>query len=442
MKKEQKLNRLDIMALVLGAIIGWGSFTLPGSKFLPQSGVINTMIGFVLGGVLVSSVVIGYRTLMQNNHEDGGEFSYTLRNLGQGHGFVVGWALVLCYLSLVPLNATAAALILKEIIPGGLRFGYLYEVAGYPVYLSEVGIAALVVVIFAYINIRGVSVSAKVQQVLSGLLFFNILFVLLYMLFHVDLSVFYQNYFVGYRFDFRQISGVVAITPFLFVGFDVVPQVTTDLGFPAEKTIRISIITVFIGAFIYNALNWVAGLAFSAEEAAAQNWAVGAAVLRYMGTGGFILLTLALFGAVFGGINGFMISSSKLLGAMAAYRMIPAKYQEKNQVGVYRNAILFVSALSILAPFLGREIIIYVVDMCSLMAAIVYGYICFIGIRYSTGKYRIMSVLGLLASILFVGLLVWPGSPSCLQTSSIIITVLWVVLGIFYYFTVAAKKKA
>ena len=175
---------------------------------------------------------------------------------------MVGWALALCNLSLVPLNATAAAQILKQIIPGGLRFGYLYEVAGYPVYLSEVGIAALVVAIFAYINIRGVSVSAKVQQILSGLLFFNVLFVLLYMLFHVDLSVFYQNYFVGYLFDFRQISGVVAITPFLFVGFDVVPQVTTDLGFPAEKTIRISIVTVFIGAFLYNALNWVAGLAF------------------------------------------------------------------------------------------------------------------------------------------------------------------------------------
>ena len=112
MKKDQKLSRIDIMALVLGAIIGWGSFTLPGSKFLPQSGVVNTMLGFLLGGVLVSFVVIGYRTLMQNNHEDGGEFSYTLHNLGQGHGFVVGWALALCYLSLVPLNATAAALIL------------------------------------------------------------------------------------------------------------------------------------------------------------------------------------------------------------------------------------------------------------------------------------------------------------------------------------------
>ncbi len=43
---------------------------------------------------------------------------------------------------------------------------------------------------------------------------------------------------------------------------------------------------------------------------------------------------------------------------------------------------------------------------------------------------------------LFVGLLVWPGSPSCLQLPSIIITTLWVVLGIFYYFTVATKKKA
>lgn len=440
MKKNKKLSQVDIIALVLGSIIGWGSFTLPGTKFLPQSGIVNTMLGFLLGGIFVSFVVIGYRTLMQYNNEDGGEFSYTFHHLGRVHGFVVGWALSLCYLSLVPLNATAAALILKEIIPGGVQFGHLYDVAGYQVYLSEIIVAGIVIAIFAYINIRGLSISAKVQQVLSGLLLFNIVFVLAYMLFKVDLSVFYERYFMHTEINWKQISGVVAITPFLFVGFDVVPQVTTDLGFKAEKAIKLSIFTIFVGAFLYNALNWVAGLNFTPEQAKAQNWAVGAAVLNQMGGIGFALLCIALFGAVFGGINGFMISSSKLLGAMSHYHLIPEKYQEKNQVGVYRNAILFVSVISAVAPFLGREVIIYVVDMCSLMAAIVYGYICFIGLKYTTGKYRFFTALGLLVSIMFVLLLFWPSSPSRLQLPSIILSILWAGLGVFYYFTVARKK--
>lgn len=440
MKKNKKLSQVDIIALVLGSIIGWGSFTLPGTKFLPQSGIVNTMLGFLLGGIFVSFVVIGYRTLMQYNNEDGGEFSYTFHHLGRVHGFVVGWALSLCYLSLVPLNATAAALILKEIIPGGIQFGHLYDVAGYQVYLSEIIVAGLVIAIFAYINIRGLSISAKVQQVLSGLLLFNIVLVLVYMLFKVDLAVFYERYFLNTQISWKQISGVVAITPFLFVGFDVVPQVTTDLGFKAEKAIKLSIFTIFVGAFLYNALNWVAGLNFSPEQAKAQNWAVGAAVLNQMGIIGFALLCIALFGAVFGGINGFMISSSKLLGAMSHYHLIPEKYQEKNQVGVYRNAILFVSVISAVAPFLGREVIIYVVDMCSLMAAIVYGYICFIGLKYTHGKYRFFTALGLIVSIIFVLLLFWPGSPSRLQMPSIILSVLWAGLGAFYYFTVARKK--
>lgn len=441
MKQNKKLSQVDIMALVLGSIIGWGSFTLPGTKFLPQSGIVNTMIGFLLGGIFVSFVVIGYRTLMQYNSEDGGEFSYTFHHLGRTHGFIVGWALSLCYLSLVPLNATAAALILKEIIPGGVQFGHLYDIAGYQVYLSEIIVAAMVIAIFAYINIRGISLSAKVQQALSGLLLFNIVMVLSYMLFKVDLHVFYQRYFEHAEINWQQISGVVAITPFLFVGFDVVPQVTTDLGFKAEKAIRLSIVTIFVGAFLYNALNWIAALNFSPEQAKAQNWAVGAAVFSQMGAVGFALLCVALFGAVFGGINGFMISSGKLLGAMAHYHLIPEKYQEKNRVGVYRNAILFVSLISALAPFLGREVIIYVVDMCSLMAAIVYGYICFISIKYTKGMYRFFTALGLLVSIVFVFLLFWPSSPSRLQVPSIILSVLWAGLGCFYYFTVARRKS-
>ena len=48
-KMENKLNPIDILSIALGSIIGWGSFTLPGSKFLPESGVINTAIGLTLG---------------------------------------------------------------------------------------------------------------------------------------------------------------------------------------------------------------------------------------------------------------------------------------------------------------------------------------------------------------------------------------------------------
>lgn len=46
---QKKLGVGEVFAILLGAIIGWGSFMLPGTKFLPQSGVINTSIGLFFG---------------------------------------------------------------------------------------------------------------------------------------------------------------------------------------------------------------------------------------------------------------------------------------------------------------------------------------------------------------------------------------------------------
>ena len=34
---KKYLNRLDVFSIVVGGIIGWGSFMLPGTKFLKES---------------------------------------------------------------------------------------------------------------------------------------------------------------------------------------------------------------------------------------------------------------------------------------------------------------------------------------------------------------------------------------------------------------------
>lgn len=73
-QKEKMLGKVDILALALGSIIGWGSFTLPGTKFLSQSGVINTAIGLVLGGVAITFILSSYQIMMGTHSEDGVSF--------------------------------------------------------------------------------------------------------------------------------------------------------------------------------------------------------------------------------------------------------------------------------------------------------------------------------------------------------------------------------
>ena len=56
MPAEKKgLSKFDILNLVIGSIIGWGSFILPGSFFLPKSGVLSTVLGLCIGGIFVTT---------------------------------------------------------------------------------------------------------------------------------------------------------------------------------------------------------------------------------------------------------------------------------------------------------------------------------------------------------------------------------------------------
>ncbi|NLB19764.1 MAG: APC family permease [Clostridium sp.] len=429
----KKLSRFDILALALGSIIGWGSFTLPGSKFLNESGIISTAIGFLLGGIAITFIQKGYHVMMRSHFEDGGEFSYTYTTMGKPHGFLVGWSLILAYLSMVPLNATAFVLVLKRIFGEGLNYIYLYEIAGYPVYLSEILIASAIIILFAFINIKGLKVSSRVQNVMIMIMMANIVVIFTYMIFTTDLTQMQNTYFTGYTLNFSQIAKVFAVIPFLFVGFDVIPQMATDLGFEQGKATKIAIIAIFAGVVFYNLNNIITGMVYAPGEAKELEWALGTAVLNHMGTIGFGLLALSLAGAVAGGINGFTMAGSKLAGAMATYGFLPEKLSLVNKQGVFHHGVKFIAAVSLLAPWFGRAVIIYIVDMSSLLAAITYFYVCYIAAKSVKGMEKIQATIGAAVSLSFIALLVIPGSPGRLSGGALIALAVWTVLGLIYY---------
>ncbi len=428
------LSRIDLLSLVVGSIIGWGSFTLPGDKFLSESGVINTGLGLIIGGLAVTVIQKGYYIMKQNHHEDGGEFSYTFKHLGRKHGFIVGWSLLLCYLSLVPLNATAFVLVIKKLFGSRAEWLYLYDVAGYQVFLSDIIIASSIIILFAYINIRGIRASSNTQNIMVLFLVLSVLAVFIMMNFQVDHTMFVTEYLQNDQIDLGEISRILAIVPFLFVGFDVIPQVTTELNFRAEQATRIAVISIFIGVLLYNLLNIITAFAFTPDEASKQQWAAGTAVMNYAGELGFLLLVIALAAAVTGGINGFMLSSSKLIGALSNRGLFPAKYNELNKKRVFENGIRFITGVSLIAPWLGREVIIYIVDMASLLAAVAYFYVCYIGCKMAVNrKDRFLTLLGSGISLTFIALLIIPWSPGHLSPASIILMMVWVIAGLFYY---------
>lgn len=439
---NKKLGVSEVFAILLGAIIGWGSFMLPGTKFLPNSGVINTSIGLFVGTMAIVMIERSYRYMLQQDIDEGGEFSYILIFMGRKNAFVVGWFLFLAYLSLVPLNATAFPLVIDKLFPGALNFGYLYTVAGDPIYIGEVLVSVLIVLFFMALNLRGIKQSGKVQFVIVAALIVCVLAVFAAMLFKADKGRFYENYVADNGFNLSQVVQVVAITPFLFIGFDAIPQLVKDMNISRKKASLMAVTALLIGMSCYIMLNFTTGLAYGPQEAKALDWALGNGVLENLGMVGFLLLVIALGSAVAGGINGFMICSTKLMSSMGNQNILPTVFGKKNHQGILRNAILIVSVISMGACFFGREVVTWIVDMCSFGAAVTYFYVCFNTLMIGKARrVRIEAAIGALFGLSFMLLLIIPVSPAALSTPALIFLGVWVAAGALFFVRLCLKDR-
>ncbi len=136
---EQKkyLGISGAWALAFGCSVGWGSFVMPGTTFLPIAGPIGTALGLGLGGLVMLLLAVNYHYLMNRYPDGGGAYTYTKLTFGYDQGFLSAWFLILTYIAIIWANATALPLIARTLLGDTFRFGYLYQIAGYPIYVGE-----------------------------------------------------------------------------------------------------------------------------------------------------------------------------------------------------------------------------------------------------------------------------------------------------------------
>ena len=130
---QRKLSPLNVWALALGSIIGWGAFVMPANTFLPNAGPLGTLIAMAAGAIIMVVIALNYSYMINHFPVAGGEFTFTNASFGPTCGFLCAWFLGLSYLAIVPLNDTALALIGRNLFPNLTQWGYLYSVEGYSI---------------------------------------------------------------------------------------------------------------------------------------------------------------------------------------------------------------------------------------------------------------------------------------------------------------------
>lgn len=447
----KSLSPLHVWALALGCIIGWGCFILPGIRFLPESGPLAACIGFAIGGGMLIFVALSYGKMVENYPVAGGAFVYAYAGFGPTAAFICGWALVLGYLCIIALNGTALALLSRFMLPGVFEFGHMYDVAGWNVYAGELLFISSVILFFGIINYRGGVVAGSAQLFMALALVLGALIFAGSTLFTPTTSISnMQPMFAEHKSWIASVAAVVAIAPWLYVGFDTIPQAAEEFDFSHDKSSRLMVVAIAGGAALYAIVTVAVSIVtpYPALLASKPVWAMGTVAEMAMGRAGSIILALAVIAGICTGINGFYIATSRLIFGMARAKFLPLWFGRVHPVyNTPCNAILFTIVLSLIAPWFGREALSWVVDMSSVGTILAYGFTSLTAYKFMRGhphlpgaaKGRVYAIIGSLASLLCLGLLTIPGSPAAISTESWYALLGWVGLGVVFYFAKARE---
>lgn len=448
---QQNLSEKFVWAIAYGSCIGWGSFILPGD-WISQSGSIAAAIGITIGALLMIIIGVSYGALVKHFPVSGGAFAFSYLSFGRYVSFFSSWFLTFGYICVVALNATAFSLLLKFMMPGVLEHGKLYTIAGWDVYITEIIIATALLLLFTFITIRGAQVSGSLQY------YFCIAMVV------VVLLMFFGSFFgSGFSLSnlqplseekkgwFTSIIMIVAVAPWAYVGFDNIPQTAEEFDFAPNKTFKLIVYSLLAAAGTYVLMILYTGWLSSHGAENSDLWATGAVTQQSFGYIGLFVLAVAITMGIFTGLNGFLMSSSRLLFSMGRSGIMPSVFSKIHpRFKTPYVAILFLGALTLIAPWLGRTALTWIVDMSSTGVSVAYFVTCLSATKlFSFNKesntyapiYKSFAIVGSIFALIFLGLLLIPGSPATLSTPSYIALIVWLVLGLAFFVVRYPKLK-
>ena len=456
----RKLSPLAVWALSFGCSVGWGSFVMPGTTFLPNAGPLGTAIGISAGALIMVIFGVNYSYLINRYPDSGGTYSYSKNLFGYDHGLLSAWFMGLVYLAITWANATAIPLIFRNIFGDALQFGYCYTIAGYDVYAGEILLSLAALLVFGFICLRGIKLTAVIQTVLAILLIAAVAFAFIAAFIKRDTSASAAlvPLFSKDRSPFIGILLVISMAPWAFAGFESVSHTAEEYKFPHKKILRVLIIGIVTSAAAYIMLSLIAA---SAQPEGFSNWSdylkgMGSlgvvkgmptlyGVYSSLGSFGLVIIGVAAAAAIITGLVGNITAASRLMYSMSRDDMLPERFGRLNRFGSPYAAIIFIVAMSLPIPFFGRSAISWIVDVNTIGVTVAYAYTSAAAFRQAKldnkRGMKTLGISGIVISAFFLIYFLTPKLATSFSVESYLILMLWAVLGFVLFYLLFRRDR-
>lgn len=452
------LNAWDILVIAFGAMIGWGWVVSTGG-WIEKGGVIGAALGFAIGGIMIFFVGLTYAELTAAMPQCGGEHVFSYRAMGATGSFICTWMIVLGYVSVACFEACAFPTIITYLWPGFLK-GYMYTVAGFDIYASWLITAIVIAFLIMMINIIGAKTAAILQTVLTCIIGGAGILLIVASVINGTVDNLDGQIFAGTTtgVNIKAIIGVAAMSPFYFIGFDVIPQAAEEINVPPKKIGNILILSVVLAVIFYAFVIIAVGFVMNPGDIIASQEATGLVTADAMAAAfnTKIMAKVIIVGGMCGIVtswNSFLLGGSRAMYSMAESYMIPkffAKLHPKHKTPV--NALILIGVLTMLAPFAGRKMLVWISDAGNFGCCFAYCMVAlsFMILRkkepdmprpYKVPCYKFFGTMAVIMSGFMVAMYCIPGSGGNLILQEWLMVLGWSALGVVFYVVCKVKYK-
>ena len=442
----RSLGLIDVIMVGVAAMIGGAIFVLVGPG-MHEAGP-SLMLAFLLNGIITIFTAFTYAELSSALPDTGGGYRWVREGMPRPNAFLSGWMSWFAHTIAGSLYAVAFSSF----------FTHLLDMAGIleSSYFIEKGFAAMAVVIFTFINVRGTAPTSKVGNVITitqitiiGALILGALFSIAFL--NPNWTSNFSNFFPN------GMSGLViamGLTFIAFEGYEVIAQTGNELKNPKKNIPKAIFISLFVVIAIYILFTFAFIGGLSSEKIGLPSWKfIGSfgelgileAAKNFMPFGAMIVLAGG-FVSTLAALNATTYSSSRVSYAMGTHYNLPhffgkihPKYKTPAISTIASGFIMLVMALSLDLTSLA---IAASVMFLFLFAQVNYAAITIrrlygkkLDYSFKTPFFPIIPTLGILSAVgLSVYLLIK-------EPISWVIAIIWIVSGFIIYKSYTSKKE-
>ncbi|KAM6430308.1 asc-type amino acid transporter 1 isoform 1-T1 [Liasis olivaceus] len=317
LKKE--IGLISACAIIIGNIIGSGIFISPKGVLEHTGSVGLALIIWILGGGISALGSLCYAELGVTIPKSGGDYSYVTEIFGGLAGFLLLWSAVLIMYptSLAVIALTFSNYVLQPVFPNCI-----------PPYKASRVLSMVCLSLLTWVNSSSVRWATRIQDIFTAgkLLALGLIITVGFV------QIFKGNYEAlipsnAFNFWMTPSVGHLALAflqgSFAFSGWNFLNYVTEELVDPRRNLPRAIFISIPLVTFVYTFTNIAYFTAMSPQELLSSNAVAVTFGEKLLGYFSWVMpVSVAL--STFGGINGYLFTSSRLCFSGAREGHLPS----------------------------------------------------------------------------------------------------------------------